>query len=224
MLEKISSTDTEQHEFITVIVSFCKFCGLEVAGLTSRKLKQCAAEVELNIEVASVFGEEVEGRVRKAMQAYYDALATRLIKDHKKWQRMLRKNELAMELKGELHEEKQKEQDETSKKYEKLLTNTTTLSDLLDLPMPDLPEEEPDELLSSMNIDMSNPFKDMEGKTSHLWEDKETQEFYENCTDLRIHVPEMLYVPGARFVAELLRPRSSLDVCLLLGIKPARWG
>jgi len=124
---------------------------------------------------------------------YYDALAARLVKEHKRWQRINRKNELALELKGELHEEKQKEQDEMNKKYEKLLSNTTTLSDLLDQPMPELPEEE-DELLSSMNIDMSNPFKDMEGATSHLWEDTETQEFYENCTDLRIHVPEILCV------------------------------
>ena len=31
------------------------------------------------------------------------------------------------------------------------------------------------------------------GSTSHLWEDKETQDFYESMTDLRVHVPAIVY-------------------------------
>lgn len=59
---------------------------------------------------------------------------------------------------------------------------------------PELPDDEPDEIMQmSMNIDISNPFKDLEdsGGDSNLWENAEEREFYDGLTDLRAHVPAM---------------------------------
>ena len=134
-------------------------------GLVSKKMKEASAEFGISIDVNPVFSSGLEVKVKKSLSAYYESICMRLVKEHKAWQKMKRKNDIAVELKGELSPEKLAESEAQTKAYEKLLSNTTTLSDLLDQAMPELPEEEPDELLTSMNIDISNPYKDMEASS-----------------------------------------------------------
>eukprot|EP00039_Didymoeca_costata_P008053 m.107377 g.107377 ORF g.107377 m.107377 type:complete len:1229 (-) comp13926_c0_seq3:2125-5811(-) len=193
-LEKIVSEDNQEHAYLMIIASFCKHCGGETAGLISRKQRQLAERYNVQLNRKLVFNESVVARINRCLVKYYKSLAAQLTKDHVAWQRMKKKNEIAIELKGELHPDKQAEADARTKAYEKLLSNTTTLSDILDQDMPELPEEEEDEMTST-SIDISNPFRvaEADGTTSHLWEDGETQGFYENLTDLRAHVPEMLF-------------------------------
>ena len=54
------------------------------------------------------------------------------------------------------------------KVYDRLLSNTGILSDILDVPMVDLPAPEPDEMdILKTSMDTSNPFRDAQG-TVHV--------------------------------------------------------
>ena len=83
---------------------------------------------------------------------------------HKAMQKMRQKNEVTMQLKGELSAEREEQTDQEQRNYDKMLQNAATLADLLDVDLPELPEEEPDAYMSTVNIDLSNPFKDAEVK------------------------------------------------------------
>ena len=197
VLEKITVTDMELESlnYIAMVSSYIKHCGLTTAGILSRKQRLLSVEHGVPLEYEAIFGQEVSAKYRGIFNNYFAAVAERLAKDDMTWQKLQRKNELAMELNGELTEAKQKETEAMQAAHEKLMTNCTTLADLLDLDMPALPELEPDEMMAAVNIDISNPFKDIEdsGGESLLWDDAETRGFYEKLTDLRASVPEMLF-------------------------------
>ncbi len=46
-LKNIISTDRETHTHVSVIISFCKHCGDDIAGLVPRKVKNAGGEVRL---------------------------------------------------------------------------------------------------------------------------------------------------------------------------------
>ena len=194
ILERITEEDEMEHTRMSLIVSFCKHCGMDAVGLVPRKQRTLAAKFEINIDITPVFEVNIRERLKTVLVKYYTTLTARLIQEHKKWQRIKRKNTLSMELNGEVRKERQDEEEALTKSYDKLLTNASTLSDLLDQDMPELPDEDPEEVFASMNIDISNPYKDSERDgTSHLWEDAESQQFYENVADLSASLPEILF-------------------------------
>lgn len=194
IINKIAAEDEGRYAYVAVIVSYCKTCGREVAGLVSRKIRELSKKYDTTLDEVSQFGPKVEEKVKARLLGYYTAMAKTLAAEHKQYQRQVRKNEISVELHGELKPEKQTEFEEKFKEYEKLLLNTGTLSDLLDEPMPELPEYE-DELLTSMNVDISNPYKDADQDGVRLWDDSETRDFYTTLTDLRAHVPPSLWNP-----------------------------
>eukprot|EP00035_Acanthoeca_spectabilis_P031389 m.13918 g.13918 ORF g.13918 m.13918 type:complete len:1211 (+) comp4727_c0_seq1:107-3739(+) len=194
--ERLTSQDLGQLKLLALVVSFCKFCGTDVAGLISRKQRTMAAEHGVTLEWEPLFNDDITQRFRKAFNTYYEAVSEQLLKDHKAWQKIKSKNEVSLQIKGEVTPEKQEEMETLGKAYDALLSSASTLADALDVDLPELPDApEVDTVMSRMNIDISNPFKDIEdsGGDLGLWEDAETREFYESVTDLRAHVPEMLF-------------------------------
>jgi hypothetical protein len=90
-------------------------------------------------------------------------VSTQLLHDHKAWQKVKSKNEVTLQIKGEVAPEREEEMEALGKAYDKLLTSATTLADAIDADLPDLPDApEVDTVMSRMNIDISNPFKDIE--------------------------------------------------------------
>lgn len=105
---------------------------------------------------------------------------------------MERHNNEVLFARGELSEESKQRQEKASKAYEKLLNHTQTLSDALDLDMPDLPTDEAAAKQSIVSAHTGNMFNDgKENLGNGIWEDEDARKFYEDLPDLRILVPDV---------------------------------
>jgi regulator of nonsense transcripts 2 len=96
---------------------------------------------------------------------------------------------------GELSAPKQLEFKTLSDTHKALMTNLKTLSDVLDVDMPELQEEEEEELIIGSSISMVGraEFAQIESP----FEDEETRQFYMKLTELRAIVPAVYFTDGA---------------------------
>lgn len=202
-LNKLCKQNTE-HEYLDIILSVFKHCGSTLMGTASRKMQTLAKKHGASLqqqkqaagdEAPELVPEKARVGIKKILVAYYQSVADRLVRVKKALNKRRQQNEIRIQTKGELTTEQQEATDAAEKDFAALFGSTTQLADLLDQELPELPEEEPDELTQAMNIDISNPFKDAQGDdpATALWEDPDTQAFYENLTDLRAFVPAVLF-------------------------------
>lgn len=195
ILSNILNCDKENHVYVQVIISFARHCGEDFAGFTSRKQRLLAEKHGVTFPKCCIVSADDQAALYQLLHTYYKSLASHLVKAHKDLQNREKQNRQTLMTKGELHPERKEAFEKAQKAYEKLLGNTASLADILDVDMPDLPVSEiVQEDAGSNSIDVFNPFKHSEydGSTG-LWEDEETRIFYENIRDLKAFLPGILY-------------------------------
>ncbi|XP_033096855.1 regulator of nonsense transcripts 2-like isoform X2 [Anneissia japonica] len=201
LLSSILKSDRENHANISIIISFVKHCGEDFAGLVPRKNRTLVEKFGLKLPTSEVFSSQVKSLYRNLLKDHYAILAKHLVRQHKDLQNRERQNRKILQTKGELSEERKRNIEETQVIYQKLLVNTTNLSDLLDLEMPDLPEDE--KLREERENDLIGMFGGMKSSSdfdfeTSLWEDEDTRTFHENLTDLRTIVPAILFKDNSK--------------------------
>ncbi|XP_037098613.1 regulator of nonsense transcripts 2 isoform X1 [Syngnathus acus] len=193
-LKNIIGADRETHTHVSVVISFCKHCGDDIAGLLPRKVKMAADKYGLAFPPSEIISVEKQQPFQNLLREYFTSLAKHLKKDHRELQNIERQNRRILHSKGELSEDRHKQYEEFATSYQKLLANTQSLADLLDENMPELPQDKivPEE--HGPGIDIFTPGKpgdyDLEGG---LWEDEDARNFYENLVDLKAFVPAILF-------------------------------
>eukprot|EP00050_Salpingoeca_kvevrii_P021480 m.111239 g.111239 ORF g.111239 m.111239 type:complete len:1221 (-) comp9365_c0_seq4:1045-4707(-) len=192
-LQEMSSSD-HFEQFLSVVVSLCKHCSLELTGILPTKYRIASEKFGIKVEPIEVFPNKSQEAFASVLVAHFDKACALLLTSHKALQQRRHKNEATLQLKGELSQEREEAMETAQKAYDKLLTNCSALAELLDKPMPELPEDKPEEALAKMRIDISNPYKnaDHDG-VNGVWEDEETRKFYQSVTDLRVHLPRALF-------------------------------
>eukprot|EP00057_Strongylocentrotus_purpuratus_P014034 XP_011668508.1 PREDICTED: regulator of nonsense transcripts 2 [Strongylocentrotus purpuratus] len=195
-LSAIMKGDKENHNYISIIISFTKHCGEDFAGIIPRKHKLVAQKYELELVSSEVFSTQLKTAYCNLLKDHYSSLSKYLERQHKELQNMERQNRRTLQNKGELSEERRKRHEEKQSSYQKLLMNTSTFADLLDEDMPDLPVEELTQTeLDLMAIDMmgtDGQLTEFDWANS-LWEDDDTRTFHENLINLRSMVPAILF-------------------------------
>lgn len=190
----LTSTDKEEHNNLSILISFCKHCGDDYAGLLPRKHRCLAEKHGLEIPRSKVLPKERQKGCRNLLGDYYSSLCKHLVADHKNLKNMEKQNRKTLLTKGELSTERKEKYEEFYNNYQKLLSNTQVFTDLLDEDMPELPEDEVTD--EEGGADFFDPLKGMEfqyeGDTS-LWEDEETRTLYETLPDLKASIPGILY-------------------------------
>ncbi|KAJ0012669.1 hypothetical protein NQD34_017003 [Periophthalmus magnuspinnatus] len=193
-LKNIINTDRETHTHVSVIISFCKHCGDDVAGLVPRKVKVAAEKYSLAFPRSEIISTEKQQPFQNLLREYFTSLAKHLKKDHRELQNIERQNRRILHSKGELSEDRHKQYEEFATSYQKLLANTQSLADLLDENMPELPQDKTVQEEHGPGIDIFTPGKpgeyDLEGG---IWEDEDARNFYENLVDLKAFVPAILF-------------------------------
>ncbi|XP_072309952.1 regulator of nonsense transcripts 2 isoform X3 [Eucyclogobius newberryi] len=193
-LKNIINTDRENHTHVSVIISFCKHCGDDVAGLVPRKVKVAAEKYSLTFPPSEIINAEKQQPFQNLLREYFTSLAKHLKKDHRELQNIERQNRRILHSKGELSEDRHKQYEEFATSYQKLLANTQSLADLLDENMPELPQDKTVQEEHGPGIDIFTPGKpgeyDLEGG---IWEDEDARNFYENLVDLKAFVPAILF-------------------------------
>uniref|UniRef100_A0A8C4Z512 MIF4G domain-containing protein n=1 Tax=Gadus morhua TaxID=8049 RepID=A0A8C4Z512_GADMO len=193
-LKSIISVDREMHTHVSVVISFCKHCGDDIAGLVPRKVKLAADKFALAFPPSEIISVEKQTPFQNLLREYFTSLTKHLKKDHRELQNIERQNRRILHSKGELSEDRHKQHEEFATSYQKLLANTQSLADLLDENMPELPQDKTVQEEHGPGIDIFMPGKpgeyDLEGG---IWEDEDARNFYENMVDLKAFVPAILF-------------------------------
>uniref|UniRef100_A0A3Q1HP10 UPF2 regulator of nonsense mediated mRNA decay n=1 Tax=Acanthochromis polyacanthus TaxID=80966 RepID=A0A3Q1HP10_9TELE len=193
-LKNIIGTDRETHTHVSVVISFCKHCGDDIAGLVPRKVKLAAEKFGLGFPPSEIISTEKQQPFQNLLREYFTSLTKHLKKDHRELQNIERQNRRILHSKGELSEDRHKQYEEFATSYQKLLANTQSLADLLDENMPELPQDKTVQEEHGPGIDIFTPGKpgeyDLEGG---IWEDEDARNFYENLVDLKAFVPAILF-------------------------------
>uniref|UniRef100_A0A672HZX2 UPF2 regulator of nonsense mediated mRNA decay n=1 Tax=Salarias fasciatus TaxID=181472 RepID=A0A672HZX2_SALFA len=200
-LKNIIGADRETHTHVSVVISFCKHCGDDVAGLVPRKVRLAAERFGLAFPPSEIIGAEKQQPFQNLLREYFTSLAKHLKKDHRELQNIERQNRRILHSKGELSEDRHKQYEEFATSYQKLLANSQTLADLLDENMPELPPDKTVQEEHGPGIDIFTPGKpgdyDLEGG---IWEDEDARNFYENLVDLKAFVPAILFKDNEKSV------------------------
>ncbi|KAL4658453.1 regulator of nonsense transcripts 2 isoform X1 [Arapaima gigas] len=198
-LKNIINTDRETHTHVSVVISFCKHCGDDIAGLVPRRVKLAAEKLGLVFPPSEIISAEKQQPFQNLLREYFTSLTKHLKKDHRELQNTERQNRRILHSKGELSEDRHKQYEEFATSYQKLLANTQSLADLLDENMPELPQDKTVQEEHGPGIDIFTPGKpgeyEMEGG---IWEDEDARNFYENMVDLKAFVPAILFKDNDR--------------------------
>uniref|UniRef100_A0A8C5W7F3 Regulator of nonsense transcripts 2 n=1 Tax=Leptobrachium leishanense TaxID=445787 RepID=A0A8C5W7F3_9ANUR len=198
-LKNIINADRESHTHVSVVISFCRHCGDDIAGLVPRKVKCAADKFNLNFPPSEIISPEKQQPFQNLLKEYFTSLTKHLKRDHRELQNIERQNRRILHTKGELSEDRHKQFEEFATSYQKLLANSQSLADLLDENLPDLPQDKPVPEEHGPGIDIFTPGKpgdyDLEGG---IWEDEDARNFYENLIDLKAFVPAILFKDNER--------------------------
>uniref|UniRef100_H3B878 Regulator of nonsense transcripts 2 n=1 Tax=Latimeria chalumnae TaxID=7897 RepID=H3B878_LATCH len=193
-IKNIINADRESHTHVSVVISFCRHCGDDIAGLVPRKVKLAAEKFNLEFPPSEIISTEKQQPFQNLLREYFTSLTKHLKRDHRELQNIERQNRRILHSKGELSEDRHKQYEEFATTYQKLLANTQSLADLLDENMPELPQDKTAQEEHGTGIDIFTPGKpgeyDLEGG---IWEDEDARNFYENLIDLKAVVPAILF-------------------------------
>lgn len=185
VLTNLIAQDKEEHSNLSIILSFCKHCGEEYAGLTSRKLLLLAKKHEVQLPASTLLPVDKQHNVRNLLRDYHQTVCKHLKQEHKELQAAERSKRKQMESKGEISAERREQFELMTSNYDKLLQSTATLSDLLNENMPELPKE-PESQNEGIVLEMIDDAADAQ---LDPWGDEDTKSFYVDLPDLRQFLP-----------------------------------
>ncbi|XP_069942909.1 regulator of nonsense transcripts 2 isoform X2 [Cherax quadricarinatus] len=194
VLTTLVTSDKEEHQNISVLLTFCRHCGEDYMGLVPRKIRLLADQFQMAVPKSEFLPRERQKNVRQLIKDYFLSLTKHLFCDHKELQHVEQQNRRLLQTRGELSQERVNLAENLSAGLSKLLTNAQQMAELLDEDMPELPEDKSqgDDLgLCDMGIGEGGEIP--EGGTAVLWEDDDTRAFYENFPELKALIPSILY-------------------------------
>ncbi len=137
--------------------------------------------------------EEISNEFLAHCKGAYKTLSNSLVATHGKLQKMEKRCEQDRLLSGSLTENREKGLSDARKLKESLLRSVETLSDVLDLPMPKLKEEESEETESGgVGLELWTKGGGEDGADCGPFDDEETRIFYCDITDFLTTVPPAL--------------------------------
>ncbi|XP_050440654.1 regulator of nonsense transcripts 2 [Adelges cooleyi] len=190
VLTILISTDLQEHNNINIILSFCKYCGDDYAGLITKEMQDLAEKYDIEIPRSNMLTNEKQKNVRALLKEYYVSLCNHVKRMHSELEYAEKQNEKILQTKGELRPERKAKNEQMNVTFQKLYNSAITFSDILSEPVIVLKEEKK----SSSTEDLTDSELDIIGSTpselTSLWEDEETQKFYEEFPNLSNYIPE----------------------------------
>ncbi|KAI8124085.1 hypothetical protein FF38_00192 [Lucilia cuprina] len=187
VLTNVISQDKEDHSNFSIILSFCRHCGEEYAGLVPRKMINLAEKYD-NPEIpkSDFLPSDKQENLRKLLKDYFKNLCKHLLSEQAELKNMTNNLKKAMASKGEISTKTKEKCELMQANFDKLLSSAQTLSDLLDEPLPEL----------AMETEICNPGAVIENMMDDAalgeldpWGDEETKSFYIDLPDLRQFLP-----------------------------------
>eukprot|EP00800_Vazella_pourtalesii_P014053 TRINITY_DN3468_c0_g4_i6.p1 TRINITY_DN3468_c0_g4~~TRINITY_DN3468_c0_g4_i6.p1 ORF type:complete len:946 (+),score=251.10 TRINITY_DN3468_c0_g4_i6:1-2838(+) len=200
MLKNITIADKFVQGFLPVVVSLTKHLGEEVAGIALKKYLVYSQRYKLDFPKSELIPADSQAEVLFLLREYFQSQKTRLNLLHKEIKQMGAKNKHALQMKGEIPEDKREEFEKSQKNFDKISQSLTSLADLLDEEMPSFPDQQCTEEGTSSGFEVLFGMNKAGGSvdSSNLWMDEDARSFYESLPDLKASMPGILFDSNTR--------------------------
>ncbi|BFZ08917.1 hypothetical protein BsWGS_11954 [Bradybaena similaris] len=194
-LSILVNSDRDEHNYLPIIISFCKHCGDDYTGIVARKFRLLSEVYNMEIPKSQLLPPDRQKGCRNLLKDYFNSVVKHVTSSHKELKSMERHNRKIMQSKGEISTERKEAYEQAFAAFQKLSSSAAVLADLLNEDLPEFPQEEYTDDGSNV-LDIYNPLKDAEFQydgDKTLFEDDDTRCFYETLPDLRAFIPGILY-------------------------------
>jgi regulator of nonsense transcripts 2 len=206
LLRKLVKEDEDTREFanLSLIREFAKVTGIDMLGITARD--QTIELIPLSSVVEEgdreIISAEDRQKLMDILKSYHARVSLRLSNQHKKMKRDEKKNYEQEMMRGELSEARAAEFQVVEDEVQRLLRDVKVLSDVLDLDMPELVEDEDEEEAVGSSVSMVGR---AEGQVfvDSPFEEEETRVFYERLQELTAMVPSIYFSESGATAAEI---------------------
>jgi len=191
ILTVLINSDLHEHNNLNIILCFCKYCGDDYAGLVPKEMQDLAIKYNVDIPISNMLSSDKQKNFRTLLKEYYASLCNHVKRKHNDLEYAEKQNEKILQTKGELRPERKAKNEQMSVTYQKLYSSALTFADILCESMIVLKEDKRHssvEDLTDSELDIvSTPTP---SELISLWEDEETQKFYEEFPNLSNYVPD----------------------------------
>ena len=142
VLTTLVAQDKETLSNTSIIISFCKHCGDDYAGLVPRAMAKAAAALGLEITSPTLLTAAKQKSVRNILTEYLARVSTCLLATHRELAMVERANRRTMMARGEVGPEQQERAARLKEELEKLRTNTEQMAEAMGEVMVELPKLE----------------------------------------------------------------------------------
>lgn len=190
VLTVLINMDKEDHNNVTIILSFCRHCGEDYAGLIPKRVRELSALWPDEILPKSkLLSADKQQNVRTLLRDYYNSLCKHLLKEHKELQAFEKQNRKILQTRGELSSERREKLEALQVSYDRLLNGVQSFAETLDESMPELPVDAEFKTEAEESIKMTNEGEENGTTAEDMWGDEETKRFYEVFPDLTVFLP-----------------------------------
>uniref|UniRef100_A0A182W576 MIF4G domain-containing protein n=1 Tax=Anopheles minimus TaxID=112268 RepID=A0A182W576_9DIPT len=188
-LTGLITQDKEEHVNLAIVLSFCKHCGDEYAGLVPTRITELAKKHGVTMPVSPLLPPDRQSNLRNLLRDYYQSLAEHLRSEHRQMQLAEKSRRKMLQSKGEVTAEKREQLIQLQASYEKLHSSTSALADLLGEAMPQLEELQETGPSNEGSVLDGRAGEELQFGNLDPWRDEETKSFYVDLPDLRQFLP-----------------------------------
>ena len=190
VLTTLVTQDKESLSNTAIIISFCKHCGEDYAGLIPTTIAKLTSQFSMSLPIPTLLSPDKQRPVRNILADYHNCLVTCLLNIHKELALTERANRKQLMTRGELSAERKEKAENLTQECEKLKVFTEQMAEAMGEEMAEMPkletekdEEDEQELANDLAPDT----------LGQLWDDEDTKAFYENLPDLVAIIPSILF-------------------------------
>jgi len=190
VLTTLVTQDKENLSNTAIIISFCKHCGDDYAGLVPTTIAKLTTKFSMSLPTPTLLSPDKQRPVRNILSDYHSCLVASLLNVHKDLALTERANRKQLMTRGEISADRKEKAENLTQEFEKLKGFTEQMAEAMGEEMVEMPkletekdEEDEQELANDVAPDT----------LGQLWDDEDTKAFYENLPDLVAIIPSILY-------------------------------
>lgn len=188
VLTVLINMDKEEHNNASIILSFCRHCGEDYAGLVPKRVRELSEKLNIAVPKSKLLSSDKRQNVRTLLRDYYNSLCKHLLKEHRDLRAFEKQNRKILQTRGELSSERKEKLESLQLSYERLATSVQNFADTLDETMPELPVDAEVKAEAEESLKMISEGED-NSIMEDMWGDDETRRFYEVLPDLTVFLP-----------------------------------
>uniref|UniRef100_A0A8D8ZIF7 Regulator of nonsense transcripts 2 n=1 Tax=Cacopsylla melanoneura TaxID=428564 RepID=A0A8D8ZIF7_9HEMI len=195
VLTFLTATDKEEHNNLSIITSFCKYCGEDFAGLVPKHIQSLARKYNMTVPKSDLIPAEKQKNVKLLLVEYFYSLCRHLLRYNSELKSFEKQNQRILASKGELRQERRDQFESQVGLLKKLTSSAETFADLLGETLPDIPKDkcvgDESNMTGSIVSICGTESEDGGMNFNSIWDDEEMQSFYQDIPYLKDFLPHL---------------------------------